>query len=317
MSLVRVNNLVRFYGDSCAVDGVSFELNAGDILGFLGPNGAGKSTTMQMLSGNLAPSAGAISINGVDLLDQPKAAKSALGYLPEQPPLYKELTVDEYLRYCARLHRVEGKAIREAIDTAKQRCGLTQTGRRLIGNLSKGYQQRVGIAQAILHSPRVIILDEPTVGLDPIQIREIRDLIVELGKAHGIILSTHILPEVEAVCNRVQIINRGKLVFSSSMDELIQNNDKGIYEVAFARTPAMSTLDALPYINSVSMSDFGRCILHTRNVSAEQIARDAVENDWGLLKLVPMQRTLEQVFVELTLNDDVVTEARQAENVAA
>jgi ABC-2 type transport system ATP-binding protein len=193
-SLISVNNLVRYYGNHCAVDNISFELAVGDILGFLGPNGAGKSTTMQMLSGNLAPSEGGISINGIDLLDNPKAAKAAIGYLPETPPIYKEMTVDEYLNYCAKLHRISSDAITDAVALAKTRCGLTETGQRLIANLSKGYQQRVGIAQAILHSPEVIILDEPTVGLDPNQIREIRALIAELGKEHGIILCTHILP---------------------------------------------------------------------------------------------------------------------------
>ncbi|MGB5396310.1 MAG: ATP-binding cassette domain-containing protein [Gammaproteobacteria bacterium] len=304
MSLVNVKNLARYYGQHCAVDHVSFELNAGDILGFLGPNGAGKSTTMQMLSGNLAPSEGEISIDGVDLLDAPKAAKSALGYLPELPPLYKELSVDEYLRYCAQLHRIARSDIASAVDLAKQRCGLGREGKRLIGNLSKGYQQRVGIAQAIVHSPRVIILDEPTVGLDPIQIREIRELITELGKEHGIILSTHILPEVQAVCNRVQIINRGKLVFASDMDSLLQRQETGIFEVAFARAPALEVLSKLPYVTGVNGSDYGRFILTTHNVSAEQIAKDAVTNDWGLLRLTPTQHSLEQIFIELALGDN-------------
>jgi ABC-2 type transport system ATP-binding protein len=304
MSLVNVKNLARYYGQHCAVDHVSFELNAGDILGFLGPNGAGKSTTMQMLSGNLAPSEGEISIDGVDLLDEPKAAKSALGYLPELPPLYKELSVDEYLRYCAQLHRIVRSDIASAVDLAKQRCGLDREGKRLIGNLSKGYQQRVGIAQAIVHSPRVIILDEPTVGLDPIQIREIRELITELGKEHGIILSTHILPEVQAVCNRVQIINRGRLVFASDMDSLLQRQETGIFEVAFARAPALEVLSKLPYVTGVNGSDYGRFILTTHNVSAEQIAKDAVANDWGLIRLTPTQHSLEQIFIELALGDN-------------
>jgi ABC-2 type transport system ATP-binding protein len=306
MSLVNVNNLTRYYGEHCAVDHVSFELNTGDILGFLGPNGAGKSTSMQMLCGNLAPSEGEITIDGVDLLDNPKAAKSALGYLPELPPLYKELSVDEYLRYCAQLHRLANSKITAAVDVSKQRCGLTDTGKRLIGNLSKGYQQRVGIAQAIIHSPRVIILDEPTVGLDPIQIREIRELIIELGKEHGIILSTHILPEVQAVCNRVQIINHGRLVFASDMDSLLHRQETGIFEVAFARAPSVEMLSKLPYVTGVSGSDYGRFILTTQKVSAEQIAKDAVANDWGLLRLIPTQHTLEQVFVELTLGDNAI-----------
>jgi ABC-2 type transport system ATP-binding protein len=220
--LVQAEHLYRYYSQTCAVSDVSFDLAKGDVLGFLGPNGAGKSSTMQMVTGNLAPSAGQISIQGIDLLDRPKEAKNAIGYLPEQPPVYRELTVDEYLHYCARLNRIARAHIPGAMDTAKQRCGLGDVGARLIGNLSKGYQQRVGIAQAIIHSPAVVILDEPTVGLDPIQIREIRSLIRELGNDHGIILSTHILPEVQATCNRVQIIHHGQLVFADSTAGLEQ-----------------------------------------------------------------------------------------------
>ncbi|CAK0765176.1 hypothetical protein CCP3SC15_3230001 [Gammaproteobacteria bacterium] len=167
---------------------------------------------MQVLAGCLAPSAGRVFINGHDLLDEPHAAKTALGYLPERPPLYRELTVDEYLRYCARLRGVSGRRITAALVQAKERCGLTGVGGRLIGNLSKGYQQRVGIAQAILHSPALVILDEPTVGLDPLQMREIRALVRELSAEHAVILSTHILPDVQATCDRVQIIHQGRLV---------------------------------------------------------------------------------------------------------
>jgi ABC-2 type transport system ATP-binding protein len=217
--------------------------------------------------------------------------------------------VDEYLHYCAQLHRIPRAKIGQAVDLAKQRCGLTQSGRRLIGNLSKGYQQRVGIAQAIVHSPEVIVLDEPTVGLDPIQIREIRDLITELGKTHGIILSTHILPEVQALCNRVQIINRGRLVFAADMSELLQKQETGIFEVAFARAPSLEVINQLPYVTRASSSDYGRFVLHTQRISAEQIAKDAVANDWGLLRLIPTQRTLEQVFVELMLADDSSVDA--------
>ena len=180
--LIQVDQLTRFYGDHCAVDNVSFALRKGEILGFLGPNGAGKSSTMQMICGNLAPTSGQIRVNGIDILDNPKDAKRELGYLPEIPPVYRELTVDEYLGYCARLHGIPRDRQKAALEQAKDRCGLTDVGERLIGNLSKGYQQRVGIAQAILHMPAVIILDEPTVGLDPLQIREIRELIRELGK---------------------------------------------------------------------------------------------------------------------------------------
>jgi len=304
MSLISVNNLVRYYSHHCAVDDISFELAAGDILGFLGPNGAGKSTTMQMLSGTLAPSSGEIHIDGIDLLDDPQQAKMKLGYLPELPPLYKDMSVDEYLRYCAQLHRVTKNKINSATALAKERCGLNDVSKRLIGNLSKGYQQRVGIAQAILHAPKIIILDEPTVGLDPIQIREIRDLISELGKEHGVILSTHILPEVQAVCNRVQIINNGKLVFASDMEQLLNHQKTDAFEVSFARSPSLDKLSKLTFITDVEQRSENDFVLHASTNSGEEIAIAAAENDWGLYKLMPLEQTLEQVFVDLTLTDN-------------
>lgn len=219
---VSATDLSRDYGARSAVRNIDFELRQGEVLGLLGPNGAGKTTTLQMLAGCLAPSTGAIEICGINLLERPREAKALLGYLPETPPLYRELTVDEYLRLVARLHRIPRNEIADAVDKAKQRCGLSKVGKRLVGNLSKGYQQRVGIAQAIVHNPRVVILDEPTVGLDPIQIREIRSLIRELGGEHSVILSTHILPEVESVCDRIQIMNQGELVFGGDMAGLKQ-----------------------------------------------------------------------------------------------
>ena len=301
-TLISVNNLVRYYGDYCAVNNISFELAAGDILGFLGPNGAGKSTTMQMLSGNLAPTEGEIHINGIDLLDKPGAAKTALGYLPEVPPLYKEMSVDEYLRYCAVLRRIKKAGIKDAMQLAKQRCGLAKVGKRLIGNLSKGFQQRVGIAQAILHSPQVIILDEPTVGLDPIQIREIRELITELGKSHGIILSTHILPEVASVCNRVQIINEGKLVYASDMQGLLEQQSTGKYEISLGKPPSADEIRATDFIDQVEQLDANHFIVNISS-TADELARVAVNNDWGLSKLVAHEHSLEQIFVNLTLGE--------------
>ena len=256
--LIDAEHLYRYYGPTCAVQDVGFQLAKGDVLGFLGPNGAGKSTTMQMLTGNLAPSAGKIRVHGIDLLDEPKRAKRELGYLPEQPPLYREHSVDEFLTYCGRLHRVPGARLRQAVDSAKERCGLGAVGRRLIGNLSKGYQQRVGIAQAILHNPAVVILDEPTVGLDPIQIREIRHLIRELGNDHGIILSTHILPEVQGVCNRVQIINRGRLVFADSMSGLERHLHSQHLIVRLRAAPALAELQTIPGVAAAETLDDGR-----------------------------------------------------------
>lgn len=219
---ISAHNLSRRFGNHIAVRRVDLELKRGEVLGLLGPNGAGKSTTMQMLTGNLAPTTGSVQICGVDLLKNPRKAKHYIGYLPESPPLYKELTVDEYLRFAARLHNIDLSRIDFVLAEVKQRCGLSDIGRRLISALSKGYQQRVGVAQAIIHQPEIIILDEPSVGLDPNQIREIRTLIRELGKSCSVILSTHILPEVESVCDRVQIMNQGVVVFSAELVELKQ-----------------------------------------------------------------------------------------------
>jgi ABC-2 type transport system ATP-binding protein len=300
--VIEIRNFTKAYGDFVAVRELSLTVARGDIYGFIGPNGAGKSTTMQILSGNLAPTEGEIYINGIDLLDKPGAAKTALGYLPEVPPLYREMSVDEYLRYCAVLRRIKKADIKDAMALAKQRCGLADVGRRLIGNLSKGFQQRVGIAQAILHSPQVIILDEPTVGLDPIQIREIRELITELGKSHGIILSTHILPEVASVCNRVQIINEGRLVYASDMKGLLEQQTTGKYEISLARPPSVDEIRATGFIDQVEQLDANQFIVNI-STTADELARVAVNNDWGLNKLVAHEHSLEQIFVNLTLGE--------------
>ena len=308
--LVNAEHLTRYYGQTCAVDAVSFELAKGEVLGFLGPNGAGKSTTMQMITGNLAPSAGRITVNGIDLLDNPKRAKREIGYLPEQPPVYRELTVDEYLNYCARLNRIARGSIARAIDTARERCGLGDVGHRLIGNLSKGYRQRVGIAQAILHTPAVVILDEPTVGLDPIQIREIRALIRELGEEHGIILSTHILPEVQATCNRVQIIHAGQLVFADTISGLEQRLNATSLLAGFHAAPAPEALQQIPGVSHAEALPDGRLRIHyTDTDPSEALIAQAVASGWRLYELGPERRTLEQIFIELTCSDVPAGEA--------
>ncbi len=303
-TLVSVNNLSRYYGEHIAVNRISFELATGDILGFLGPNGAGKSTTMQMLSGNLAPSAGEIIINGIDLLEQPKAAKQSLGYLPDVPPLYNEMTVEEYLHFCAKIHRLKKTAAKHCVRQAIDACGLGTVKQRLIGNLSKGYQQRTGIAQAILHSPPVIILDEPTVGLDPIQVIEIRKLIKQLGQSHGIILCSHILPEVQAVCNRVQIIHQGSLVYNADMQSLIQQQDSGWFEVSLKHAPDIETLLAWPELTALEKTGACNYLLQSP-LAAEILCEKLVQQAWGLASFCPHRQTLEQKFIELTLNPEV------------
>jgi len=302
--LISVERLYRYYGHHLAVDAISFELRQGEVLGFLGPNGAGKSSTMQMITGNLAPSAGRVQINGTDLLDNPKRAKSDIGYLPEQPPVYRDFTVDEYLSYCARLHRVSKSQRGSAVSRAKQRCGLNGVGRRLIGNLSKGFQQRVGIAQAILHNPAVVILDEPTVGLDPNQIRDIRNLIRELGESHGIILSTHILPEVQATCSRVQIIHQGRLVFAENMQELERRLTSHVLILETRDPPDEDALHDIAGVDAVEALGKTRVRLHfTDNNPADAVAACVAANRWGLVELTLDRQTLEQVFIELTCSD--------------
>ncbi|MGH8631663.1 MAG: ABC transporter ATP-binding protein, partial [Burkholderiales bacterium] len=219
-TLITVEHLGRDYARHRAVDDVSFKVRRGEVLGFLGPNGAGKTTTMHIICGVLAPSAGRVIIAGHDIIEFPEEAKAHIGYLPEQPPLYFDLTVDQYLHYCACLRRMPRPQRSGAVVNSKARCGLDAVGHRLIGNLSKGFQQRVGIAQAIVHSPALVILDEPTVGLDPHQIVEIRELITELGADHSVILSTHILSEVQAICDRVLIIHQGRLILDEAIDAL-------------------------------------------------------------------------------------------------
>jgi ABC-2 type transport system ATP-binding protein len=304
-ALVEVRNLSRSYGKFEAVRDISFSIRRGEVLGFLGPNGAGKTTTMQILSGNLAPTRGSVKIAGHDLLGEPRAAKSQIGYLPEQPPLYRELTVDEYLDYCGALNRLPRADIPAARDAAKTKCGLADVGCRLIGNLSKGYQQRVGIAQAIIHLPPVVILDEPTVGLDPIQIREIRELIRELGRSHGVILSTHILPEVQAVCDQVQIIHKGELVLNESIDGLAQHMKSASLTVAFHRPPPESALTGIAGVTAVRQEKSGRVhLFHGAGSSpTEEIIRLAAQHDWGLYEIRPGRASLEQIFVELTGHD--------------
>lgn len=300
--LIEAKNLSRFYGKQCAVDDVSFTLAKGEVLGFLGPNGAGKTTSMQMLCGNLAPSAGQIIINGYDILEQPIYAKQCLGYLPDTPPLYKELTVNEFLQYCAKLHRLPFRKINNAVNAAKAHCGLNDVAERLIVNLSKGFQQRVGIAQAILHNPEIIILDEPTVGLDPIQIKEIRSLIKQLGSDHGVILSTHILSEVQESCSHVQIINRGKLIFKETIKGLNQRMNTGTIKIVTRKPMDLDCFSGINIIGSIEHIKKTHYLVHhnTNNDPIELIADIIVNSGWGLQELTPIKKSMEDIFISLT-----------------
>jgi ABC-2 type transport system ATP-binding protein len=303
---ISARGLTRNFGSHTAVNNIDLQLRRGEVLGFLGPNGAGKTTTMRMLTGNLAPSAGMVTICGIDMLEQPVTAKTKIGYLPETPPLYRELNVDEYLLLVAKLHRVPNAARRGAIDNVKQRCGLTAVGKKLIGALSKGFQQRVGIAQAIVHDPDVVILDEPTIGLDPNQIREIRGLIRELGGKHSVILSTHILPEVEAVCDRVHIMHNGNLVYGDTIKTLLNSHSGHTVLLGLRRPPPQKQLAALPGVAAVdSVSEGLFRIRFVAGVDAsDDIVRCTVQNNWGLYQLNPAQTSLEEIFVNLTQREE-------------
>ncbi len=218
--MIEVNNLVKEYGEHTAVRGISFTVQKGEILGFLGPNGAGKTTTMRILTGALSPTSGSVKLSGFDIQEQPIEVKRRIGYLPETPPLYMDFSVESYLKFVAQIKDVPEKLIDERLQWSMQKCGLLEVRKRLIGNLSKGFRQRVGLAQAIINKPDVLILDEPTVGLDPKQIKEIRSMIQELSEEHTIILSTHILPEVMMICDRATIINRGRIVKEGTISDL-------------------------------------------------------------------------------------------------
>ncbi len=302
---LAATGLSRRYGNNLAVDDISLDLKRGEIVGLLGPNGAGKTTTMKMITGNLAPTEGSVRVCGVDLIEKPTAAKARIGYLPEVPPLYKDLRVDEYLHLAGRLHKVAKPELKRAVDRAKLRTGLSDMGRRLIGSLSKGYQQRVGIAQAIIHDPDVIILDEPTVGLDPNQIREIRALIRQLGNEHSVILSTHILPEVEAICDRVQIMHRGKVVFADAISGLRQFRGGHSLQVSLRRPPPQQDLAAAIAPARVEQLGDGvfRIVSEPGQDPTDQLVRASVERDWGLFQLSPTQASVEEVFVQLTRQD--------------
>lgn len=303
---VEAVELTRLYGGREAVSNVTFTVKQGEVLGFLGPNGAGKSTTMKMLTGNLAPSAGSVKICGVDMIENPREAKALIGYLPEMRPLYKEFTVDEYLTIAARLHNVSGKHIKKAVERAKERCGLGHMSKRLIENLSNGYQQRVGIAQAIIHNPMVVILDEPTVGLDPIQIRDIRALIREIGNEHSVILSTHILPEVEMVCGHVQIIDKGKLVFNGGIDVLKRQRIGNKLLIGFSNTPTLEDMLKIKGVTEAEYTDNNmmRVRFAEDTMPHEAIVQASVKNKWGLYQIAPDQTSLEDVFVQLTYQDN-------------
>ncbi len=303
--LINVDDVSRYFGGHCAVANLSFTLQRSEILGFLGPNGAGKSTTMRIICGVLPAHTGRVTIAGYDIVEDAAEAKTRLGFLPEHPPLYPDQTVDEYLRYCGLLHHIPKTRLDTAVDNCKQRCGLESVGRRLIGNLSKGFQQRVGIAQAIIHAPPVIILDEPTIGLDPNQIIEIRQLIRELGADHSVILSSHILTEIQSVCQRVIIINEGRLVLDQPMHALRDDKRFDIYIIALENPPLPEELENMDGVSSVEIIDSHRFRVHclAGTGTPRLLMERAVGSGWGPYELIPEKDTLEETFIRLTRGD--------------
>ncbi|MGN0394316.1 MAG: ABC transporter ATP-binding protein [Coprococcus sp.] len=308
--MIEINHLVKKYGNHVAVDDLSLTVEPGKIYGYLGPNGAGKSTTMNIITGYLGATSGEIKVNGFDIFKNPEEAKKCIGYLPEMPPLYQDMTVSEYLDFVAKIKKLDKKSEKGFISEAMEMTKITEVSGRLIRNLSKGYKQRVGLAQAILGYPEIIILDEPTVGLDPMQIIEIRELIRELGEKHTVILSSHILTEISAVCNHVFIISKGKLVASDSTENLVSLM-AGAQEIEMvvkgSTADAMLAFEGNEEIDRCELLDESRQgmvhinIIANKNLDIrEQVYNICVEKNLPILEMRPATKSLEDVFLKLT-----------------
>jgi len=329
--MISVSELTKRYARNTAVDHISFEVEKGQIVGFLGPNGAGKTTTMRMLTCFLPPTSGTATVAGFDVLEKPLEVKRRIGYLPEAPPLYQEMRTAEYLTFVGKLKGLSGTELRQRVDTVCDRCAIADVKSKLLGKLSKGYRQRVGLAQAIIHNPEVLILDEPTAGLDPKQINETRELIRGLAGDHTIILSTHILPEVEQTCQQVIIINKGKLVATDSVNNL-QNRARGVESVLVevgsrkGAVDAASVQERLGRVAGVSRVTFkekrpqGNAFEVENNKGSlvrADLARAVVEAGWDLNELRPASMSLEEIFLQLTREQDETAEGSEKAKGAA
>jgi ABC-2 type transport system ATP-binding protein len=303
--MITVSHLTKSYGPRTAIFDLNFEIKKGEIVGFLGPNGAGKSTTMKILTGFMPASSGKVSVAGFDVFSRPIDVKKNVGYLPENPPVYPEMQVDDYLNFAARLHRVPRAQLKTSVDNVLEKIGLGPVRKRLIGNLSKGFRQRVGLAQAILHNPQVLILDEPTVGLDPKQIIEIRELIKSLGNDHTVILSSHILPEVTATCQRIIVISQGKIVAEDTIDRLTSRLKKGLIYSMLVRNPSSAGLELLKKIPGVSQVTAAgpKLVVEVSPGTSElrdKIVETAVTQGMGVLEFSAERVSLEEIFLQLT-----------------
>ena len=306
--MIKVEHLSKVYGNRVAVWDVSFNLRKGEILGFLGPNGAGKTTTMRMITGFVPPSSGTATVAGHDIAEEPLKVKEKIGYLCEAPPVYREMSVKSYLKFVARLKKVPATRRTQCLDRALQLCGLTDVSGRVIGNLSKGYRQRVGLAQAIIHEPAVLILDEPTVGLDPRQIRDIRSLITELSGEQTVILSTHILPEVTVTCSRVIIISEGQVVAEDTVVGLTAGLSKSeTMTLRVERTPEgfPAALVALDHVADVVADGPNRfqVRLEGGDATRAKLAEAVVRSGAGLIEMARTTATLEEVFLKLVTEE--------------
>ncbi len=301
-SIVSVKNLSHRYSVQWAVKDVSFEINEKGVTGLLGSNGAGKSTTMNIICGVLNQTQGDVFINGVNLREDPVEAKKNIGFLPQQPPLYTDLTVGEYLRHAAFLRLVEPDKVDEAVDLALEKCSITHFRDRLIKNLSGGYQQRVGIAQAIVHNPQFVVLDEPTNGLDPNQIVDIRNLIRDIAKHHAVLLSTHILSEVQAICDNIYMIESGKLVFSGTMEEFDNYVAPESFIVEFANSPSKEVLENLTENNGIEALEDGsyRIFLKDDISITEKYIQESVKQNWNLKNIYVERASLSEIFAQLS-----------------
>ncbi len=327
--MIKVEGLTKRYARTVAVDNISFEVEKGQIVGFLGPNGAGKTTTMRVLTCFLPPTSGTASVAGFDVLENPMEVKKRIGYLPESPPVYPEMEVDEYLTFVGRLKGISSGDIRRKVDEVTGRCAIGDVRTKLIGKLSKGYRQRVGLAQAIIHNPDVLILDEPTSGLDPKQIIEIRELLKSLAGEHTIILSTHILSEVEHSCERVIIISQGKLVAIDSVHNLT-NRLRGSEAVALEVEPVegrpspvdvQERLEQVAGVSRVLMKDSknGRINFEVESLQGRSIradlARSVVQSGWNLSELRAVGLSLEDIFLQLTGSEQKEETKKEEEGV--
>jgi ABC-2 type transport system ATP-binding protein len=306
MSL-HVTELTKVYGTQRAVNNISFTVNKGEIVGFLGPNGAGKSTTMKIATGLIPPTTGSVTLAGLDVQTQPLAVKKIIGYLPEHNPLYLDMYVHEYLGFIGKLYGLKGKFLNARVAEMVELCGLTVEQNKKIESLSKGYRQRVGLAQALIHNPEVLILDEPTTGLDPNQILEIRRLIKEVSKDKTVIFSTHIMQEVSALCDRVIVINKGELVADSTLSQLLQTQHKSITIIVefdgFDEVEALRSIDGVLNVERVKLSTFKITTHHDVDIRP-QLFRFAADRKLSLLGLKQEESSLENIFRELTANQE-------------